>query len=80
MCRYSNTTVSYILNKNEFADSDIIETQKDRLGFNVAFGLIDLATYKSVEGIEQTGSFKAKASSFNVNLSTHKSLPIQKCT
>jgi hypothetical protein len=46
MASYSNTTVSYILSENVFADSEIIQTPKDRLGFNIAFGLVDVSTVK----------------------------------
>ena len=41
MVRYDNTTVSYILNENVFTDTETIQTQKDRLGFNIAFGVVD---------------------------------------
>ena len=60
MVRYQNTQVSYILNENVFVDTEIVQTPKDRLGFNIAFGLIDTGTYKAVEGIEKIGFFKAE--------------------
>ena len=59
MVRYQNTQVSYILKENVFLDTEIVETTKERLGFNIAFGLIDLGTLKAVEGIEKTGFLKA---------------------
>ena len=59
MVSYSNITVTYILNENVFADTDIVKIPKDRLGFNIAFGIIDLNTYKAPEGIEKTGFLKA---------------------
>jgi hypothetical protein len=59
MVSYSNTTVSYILNENVFADTEIIQTPKKRLGFNIAFGFIDYSNWKAVKGIETIGSFKA---------------------
>ena len=47
MVGYQNTQVSYILNENVFADIDIVQNPKDRLGFNFAFGIIDSKTYKA---------------------------------
>ena len=78
MCRYSNPTVSYILNKNVFEETEIIQTS--RLGFNIAFGIIDSSTFKGVEGIEKTGSLYAETMSFNKNSLNKESIPIQKCT
>jgi hypothetical protein len=59
MVGYQNTQVSYILNENVFADIDIVKNQKDRLRFNIAFGIIDEITFKAPEGIEKTGFLKA---------------------
>ncbi len=50
-----------------FADTEIVQPQKDRLGFNIAFGIIDLDTFKATEGIEKTGFLKASYFSFNVD-------------
>ena len=55
MWRYQNTTISYILNKNVFADSEKVQTS--RLGLNIAFGVVDVNTFKGVEGVEKTGNF-----------------------
>ena len=63
-----------------FADTDIVKNQKDRLEFNIAFGLIDGNTYKAVEVIEKTGFFKARYKSWNVEKLDSWEIPIHKCT
>jgi hypothetical protein len=80
MVGYQNTQVSYILNENVFADTDIVQTPKDRLGFNIAFGIIDAFTYKAPEGIEKTGLLKANYFSVNVEKYDSGEIPIHKCT
>ncbi len=78
MYRYSDTSVSYIMNKNVFEDTDRIQTS--RLGFNIAFGVIDLGTYKSLEGIEKAGHFEVLSNEADVNNYKEELLPIHKCT
>jgi len=80
MCRYSNTSVSYILNENVFEDTEIIQTPKDRLGFNFAFGVFDYSSFKAVEGIENIGSFNAEYLSFDKEKADRGAIPIRKCT
>ena len=54
MCRYANSTVTYILDDNVFTETELVEYSKDksRLGFNIAFGIIDFETYQSLEAKE----------------------------
>jgi len=61
MILFEATDVSYFYNKNFYSEYDKMASNfssEDYLGFNVAFGIIDENTYKSVEGIERTGSFQ----------------------
>ncbi len=62
-----------------FSDTEIVQNPKDRLGFNIAFGIIDLSTSKAVEGIEKTGSLKASYISWNLDKYDIEEIPIQKC-
>ncbi len=80
MVRYSNTNVSYILNQNVFESTDIIQAPKDRLGFNIAFGVVDIDTNKAVEGIDKTGYFFAEHQYLNLGSIDFREIPIHKCT
>ena len=80
MVRYQNSSVTYNLNKNVFTDSEIIQTAEERLGFNIAFGIIDISTYKAVEEIEAIGSFKAEFMSFNSESFDLVETPVHRCT
>ena len=80
MVRYENSSVTYILNKNVFTDSEIIQTPEGRLGFNIAFGIIDIGTFKAVKEIEQIGSFKAEFMSKNSDSLDFREIPIHRCT
>jgi hypothetical protein len=80
MVGYQNTQVSYILNENVFSDTEIVQNPKERLGFNIAFGIIDIFTYKAPEGIEKTGFIKARNFSYNVDKIDRGEIPIHKCT
>ena len=80
MVRYQNSSVTYILNKNVFTDLEIINTPEDRLGFNIAFGIIDIMTWKAVEEIEQIGRFKAQFMSKNPDGLDFQDLSIHRCT
>ncbi len=63
-----------------FADIDIVQTPKDRLGFNIAFGIIDYITLEAAEGIEKTGFLKASYLSLNLDKLDSGEIPIHKCT
>jgi len=63
-----------------FTDVEIIQTPEERLGFNIAFGIIDISTYKAVEEIEEIGSFKAEFMSFNLESFDRVEKPVHKCT
>jgi len=57
MVRYNKTSLNYIMKKNVFEDTEIVKTTSGRLGFNIAFGIIDFDTYAAVEEIEKIGKF-----------------------
>ena len=78
MCRYSNTSISYIMNKNVFEDTEKIQTS--RLGFNIAFGFIDFSTFKGIEGIEKLGKFSAQNMIFDTKNINYEQISIHKCT
>jgi len=59
MVRYNKTSMTFIMNKNHFDDAETVKTVPDRLGFNVAFGIIDIDTYRSAVEIEKLGKFRA---------------------
>ena len=80
MCRYANTSVTYIFKNSAFADTDVIQYSGDKLGFNIAFGVIDWTNYKETEGIEKIGSLKARSMSFDVKTGKIETIPIHKCT
>ena len=63
-----------------FTDSEIIQTPEGRLGFNIAFGIIDIGTFKAVKEIEQIGSFKAEFMSKNSDSLDFREIPIHRCT
>ena len=63
-----------------FAEKEIVQNSKDRLGFNIAFGIIDLDTFKAVEGIEKTGSLKAYSITSDLVTFDLLKIPIHKCT
>jgi hypothetical protein len=58
LCRYANPSISYIMSDGVFEDTVRIQSSKERLGFNIAFGLIDEDTLKGLEGTEKTGGFE----------------------
>ena len=78
MVRFRDSQTSYIHNKNVFQDTDQLKTP--RLGFNVAFGIINDLTLKSLEGFEETGSLQATTSVYNKGQYYDEPLPIHKCT
>jgi len=85
MIRYNKTSLTYMMQKNVFEDTEIVKVPSapERLGFNVAFGIIDVDTYKAVEEIEKMGKFKAKKMSWNViekEFGKVEEIPIHRCT
>ncbi len=78
MCSYSNTSVSYIFNKNVFKDTDRIKTS--RLGFNIAFGVVDGGAFKNLEGIEKAGHFEVSSGEYDAPNYKEELLPFHKCT
>ncbi len=63
-----------------FTNPEIVQTPEDRLGFNIAFGIIDINTSKAVEEIEQIGRFKAQFMSKNSDGLDFQDLSIHRCT
>jgi len=59
MLRFKKNSVNYIMNENVFSLTDKIITPKDRLGFNLAFGVVNYSNYKAIENIEKIGTLKA---------------------
>jgi hypothetical protein len=59
---------------------DAVQLKTPRLGFNIAFGIINDATLKSLEGFEETGSLQATTSVYNKGQYYDVPLPIHKCT
>ena len=68
------------MNTDVFTNSEIVQTPEDRLGFNIAFGIIDIMTWKAVEEIEQIGRFKAQFMSKNSDSLDFQDLSIHRCT
>ena len=83
MILFEATDVSYFYNKNFYSEYDKMTSNfssEDYLGFNVAFGIIDENTYKSVEGIERTGSFQVYSYAYEEINKTKQNITIRKCT
>ncbi len=66
------------MNRNVFEDTDRIQTS--RLGFNIAFGVIDDGTDKSLEGIEKAGNFEVVSIELDGTNFKAEPLPFHKCT
>ena len=69
-----------MLSKNVFSQTGQIQNNITTigLGFNVAFGLIDSKTFKSIEGIENVGSFSVISYTYG-NQTAKQNVTFQKC-